>query len=118
QTPISDIRDRPLGTYVDVCGIIMCCDDMDWVTARVSGKAAARRSITIVDKSTRSINVTVWDTWAQRNWRRGEVIRIKNARITDRGERLLIMENNSILEVNRPGSAVRDPGLMAVGNPH
>jgi replication factor A1 len=63
---ISKIPELPVGSNVDIAGIVMHVGDVGLVTVKSTGKETHRRTITVADDSGNSIDVTIWGDRSER----------------------------------------------------
>ena len=62
--PIAAIAQLAVGTYVDVCGVVVNAEDVKPVLSKAKGIEGSRRVLTIAD-NTHSIQLTVWAAGVQ-----------------------------------------------------
>eukprot|EP00824_Muranothrix_gubernata_P012816 TRINITY_DN269_c2_g1_i1.p2 TRINITY_DN269_c2_g1~~TRINITY_DN269_c2_g1_i1.p2 ORF type:complete len:674 (-),score=142.68 TRINITY_DN269_c2_g1_i1:320-2305(-) len=63
-TDIAQIEHLPKDRTVDVIGIVVQVGDLGQITRQTSGEQVPKRDITVLDKSGRTISLTLWGTFA------------------------------------------------------
>eukprot|EP01127_Copromyxa_protea_P001929 TRINITY_DN11830_c0_g1_i1.p1 TRINITY_DN11830_c0_g1~~TRINITY_DN11830_c0_g1_i1.p1 ORF type:complete len:455 (-),score=75.70 TRINITY_DN11830_c0_g1_i1:51-1415(-) len=102
---IDQIQDIDLNTLVDVFGVISSCSDVSTLTSKKDGRTLLKRSLHIVDKSNRSVEMTLWGDKAENfEGKVGDVIALKNARIGEyMNAKNLSAVNSTQIDLNPQG---------------
>jgi len=102
---IDKLHAAVVGDTVDVMGIVTAMSDSATVTIKSSGRDTTKRTITIVDESKMSIEVTVWGDKADRighELKLHAVLLAKGCRVGDYNGRSLSTSGSSLVEADPP----------------
>eukprot|EP01119_Soliformovum_irregulare_P016808 TRINITY_DN4916_c0_g1_i2.p1 TRINITY_DN4916_c0_g1~~TRINITY_DN4916_c0_g1_i2.p1 ORF type:complete len:395 (-),score=118.42 TRINITY_DN4916_c0_g1_i2:78-1262(-) len=99
-TRINDIDKIEPNGMVDVLGVIHNVGDHGTITTR-KGDQLSKRTLTLLDTSSRTIDLTIWGKDADReDWQSSTLLGVKNAKVSDFGGRSLTALGSSKLIVN------------------
>lgn len=101
--PISDIVNKAKDDMVDVIGVITQVGALGNITTK-KGDSLAKRTVTLVDTTARSIELTLWGSTAENFSAAGSpVLACKAVRVSDYAGRTLGTMSGSAIDINPPG---------------
>lgn len=80
---INKIMELPVGSTIDVIGIVKECGAYQEVNVRNSNAPKGRRLLQIYDDSMSGIEVTMWGEWANKDYSKNSILMLKNARTNE-----------------------------------
>lgn len=96
--PIDQLRDTPKDQTVDVIGIATQVSEPQTVTSKATGTQFAKRTVTLLDTSSYSIEVTFWGDKAVTEIDPNVVVAIRGCRVSDFNGKSLGTTHSSLVE--------------------
>jgi replication factor A1 len=101
--PIGDIAHKAKDAMVDVLGVIVQVSQLGSITTK-KGDQLAKRTVVLLDSSSRSIELTLWGATAENFSATGSpVLACKAVRVSDYAGRSLGTMSGSAIDINPPG---------------
>jgi len=98
---IDQIEDLQKDDVIDVIGVLKNVSEMSSIRTRTSNEEIAKREITLVDSSNRSVDLTLWRDVAENfNVTGNPVLAIKNVKVSDFNARSLTTTSSTRLTFN------------------
>ena len=101
---VSSLQQSQVGEMVDVSGVVLAAADLSKVVIKSTGQEKSRRSLTIVDDTFHSIDVTIWGDKAEAlntdDLAQHPVVFFKSCKVGDFGGRSLALVGSSQMEFN------------------
>jgi replication factor A1 len=101
-TPIQNLPDVQADELVDILGVVTDMGGLINFTTK-AGKALTKRTITLLDVTSRSVELTLWGSQAENPFSTDSpnpIVAVKNAKVSSYNTRSLTMGQNSSLEVS------------------
>ena len=103
--PIASIATATVGSNLDIAGIVTNVGEVGLVTIKSTGKETPRRTVTVVDDSQCSIELTIWGDRAERLGEelktcQNPVVFVKGCRVGDFNTRSLSTAPSSQVEID------------------
>ena len=90
---IAQINDYDKDSYVDVCAVVLSVSELSTITSSRTQKEITKRTMTLVDRTDASIELTIWgkeaEQYTEASFSDHPVIAVKGCRVSDFGGRSL-----------------------------